>query len=63
MAIRFDLDVLRADFKKAAGDKKITRTEVQRIIRRTRRGQLHDAKQEGSHGREGVDRDRGSCIE
>jgi hypothetical protein len=28
-----------------------------------RRGQLHDAKQEGGHGREGVERDRGSCIE
>src|SRR5581483_6381551 len=44
MPTRLDAAAVRADFKKAAADKKITRTEVQNIIRRARRGQLDESE-------------------
>jgi hypothetical protein len=39
---RLDVTALRTDFKQAAEDHVITRPEVKRIIRRARRGDLHE---------------------
>jgi hypothetical protein len=44
MPTRLDVAAVRADFKKAAADKQITKAEVQNIIRRARRGQLDESE-------------------